>query len=176
MRIKKVATKSNQIGLRGVLGGMGQGECEQFAAFVQERGDHFLRLAIALTGDRAAGEALFESALEQMVRRLRRIDVGHDMEGYLRSALINGAIEHSGLRHRALEASDTTTAERVDPDLASRLLRKQRRSVRVQRGGLTVAALALVVGVGVGLDNVDVSNHRVTVPPATPSSAPQQPR
>lgn len=64
---------------------------------VAERGDHLLRAAIALTGNRADGEDLLQAALERLVRSRRRVEV--DLEGYLRRILYNLAAD--GWRRRA---------------------------------------------------------------------------
>ncbi len=59
--------------------------------FVAERGDRLLRVAALLTGSRADGEDLLQSALERMLRNWRRID--GDPEPYVRRTLYNLAAD-----------------------------------------------------------------------------------
>lgn len=61
-----------------------------------DRGDQLMGAAIALTGNRCAGEDLLQAALERVLRKPRRVDC--DMEGYLRQVLYNLAAD--GWRRR----------------------------------------------------------------------------
>ena len=63
---------------------------------LDERGQHLMRAAVALTGSRADGEDLLQAALERLLQNWRRIDT--DPEGYLRRTLYNLAAD--GWRHR----------------------------------------------------------------------------
>ena len=63
---------------------------------IEERGQHLMRAAIALTGSHADGEDLLQAALERLVRNWRRVDT--DPEGYLRRTLYNLAAD--GWRRR----------------------------------------------------------------------------
>ena len=63
---------------------------------VEERGQHLMRAAIALTGSHADGEDLLQAALERLVRNWRRVYT--DPEGYLRRTLYNLAAD--GWRRR----------------------------------------------------------------------------
>ena len=49
---------------------------------LDERGEHLMRAAVALSGSRADGEDLFQAALERLLQNWNRIDT--DPEGYLR--------------------------------------------------------------------------------------------
>jgi RNA polymerase sigma-70 factor (sigma-E family) len=82
---------------------MGRAEEAVFASFVGERGDHYLRLAIALTGQRHAGEDLLQSTLERVLRRLRRPEVLRDLDAYVRRALTHAAIDRSRVHRRRPE-------------------------------------------------------------------------
>ena len=62
-----------------------------------ERGDHLLRAAVALAGNRIDGEDLLQAALERLLRNRRRVQ--SDLEAYLRRILYNLAAD--GWRHRA---------------------------------------------------------------------------
>jgi DNA-directed RNA polymerase specialized sigma24 family protein len=59
--------------------------------FVAERGDRLLRTAALLTGSRADGEDLLQSALQRLLRHWRRID--RDPENYVRRTLYNLAAD-----------------------------------------------------------------------------------
>jgi len=61
-----------------------------------ERGTQLMRVAIALAGDREAGEDLLQAALERVLRKPRQVD--RDTEGYLRQVLYNLAAD--GWRRR----------------------------------------------------------------------------
>ena len=75
-----------------------EGEPPPVAALEQlmsEKGERLLRTAILLTGSRADGEDLLQSALVRVMDSWRKID---DLENYLRRALTNLAID--GWRRR----------------------------------------------------------------------------
>jgi RNA polymerase sigma-70 factor (sigma-E family) len=61
-----------------------------------ERGGQLMRVAIALTGSRPAGEDLLQEALERLLRKPRQVE--SDTEGYLRQVLYNLAAD--GWRRR----------------------------------------------------------------------------
>ena len=69
---------------------------------IAERGDGLLAAAVLLTGTRAAGEDLLQTALERLMRRWRRVDPGN-REGYLRRTLYHLAIDQWRLRRRRPE-------------------------------------------------------------------------
>jgi RNA polymerase sigma factor (sigma-70 family) len=60
--------------------------------FLGERADHLLRTAALLAGGREAGEDLFQTAVERLLRHWNKLD--GDPEGYLRRTLCNLAIDH----------------------------------------------------------------------------------
>lgn len=84
----------------------------ELLAFLVARGEHYLHVAIALSGDRASGEDLLQGVLERMARRLRTSDVLRDMDSYLRRALVNGAIDRARRRNRRPERLTDTVPER----------------------------------------------------------------
>lgn len=55
-----------------------------------ERGNDLMRAAVALTGNRPAGEDLLQAALERLLRNWQRVD---DPEAYLRRTLYNLAAD-----------------------------------------------------------------------------------
>jgi RNA polymerase sigma-70 factor (sigma-E family) len=63
---------------------------------LDERGQHLMRAAVALTGSRVDGEDLLQAALERLLHNWNRVDT--DPEGYLRRTLYNLAAD--GWRHR----------------------------------------------------------------------------
>jgi RNA polymerase sigma-70 factor (sigma-E family) len=69
---------------------------DDVARLLAERGDHLMRAAIALAGDRQEGEDLLQAALERLLRRWPRVRT--DPEGYLRRTLYNLAAD--GWRRR----------------------------------------------------------------------------
>src|SRR5262245_28010115 len=75
----------------------GQAEDADIDRLLAERGDHLLRAAIALAGNRSDGEDLLQAAIERLLRNRRRVH--GDIEGYLRRILYNLAAD--GWRRRA---------------------------------------------------------------------------
>ncbi|GIF49424.1 RNA polymerase sigma-70 factor (sigma-E family) [Asanoa ferruginea] len=74
---------------------------EGLDAFVAERGGVLLATAVLLTGSRAAGEDLLQSALERLMRHWNR--VSGDREGYLRRTLYHLAVDQWRSRKRRPE-------------------------------------------------------------------------
>ena len=62
---------------------------ERFAAYVRERGEHHLRVAVLLTGDWHAAEDLVQASLVKLYRAWPRLDTGADPDAYLRRIMIN---------------------------------------------------------------------------------------
>jgi RNA polymerase sigma-70 factor (sigma-E family) len=62
---------------------------ERFAAYVRERGDRMLRVAVLLTGDWHAAEDLVQASLVKLYRAWPRLDTGADPDAYLRRIMIN---------------------------------------------------------------------------------------
>ncbi|MGH3235494.1 MAG: SigE family RNA polymerase sigma factor [Streptosporangiaceae bacterium] len=71
------------------MGRDGGGIDERFAAYVRERGDHHLRVAVLLTGDWHAAEDLVQASLVKLYRAWPRLDTGADPDAYLRRIMIN---------------------------------------------------------------------------------------
>jgi RNA polymerase sigma-70 factor (sigma-E family) len=74
---------------------------EGLDAFVADRGGVLLATAVLLTGSRAAGEDLLQSALERLMRHWNR--VSGDREGYLRRTLYHLAVDQWRSRKRRPE-------------------------------------------------------------------------
>lgn len=74
---------------------------EGLTELVADRGPALLATAVLLTGSRAAGEDLLQSALERVVRAWRRVD--GDAEAYLRRTMYHLAVDSWRLRRRRPE-------------------------------------------------------------------------
>lgn len=62
---------------------------EQFTAFVRSRGDHHLRMAMLLTGNREAAEDLVQASLLKLYQAWSRIDTSDEPDAYLRRIIVN---------------------------------------------------------------------------------------
>jgi RNA polymerase sigma-70 factor (sigma-E family) len=62
---------------------------ERFAAYVRERGEHHLRMAVLLTGDWHAAEDLVQASLVKLYRAWPRLEIGPGTDTYLRRIMIN---------------------------------------------------------------------------------------
>jgi RNA polymerase sigma-70 factor (sigma-E family) len=62
---------------------------EQFASFVRARGDHHLRTAVLVAGERQAGEDLLQASLERLYRAWPRLDESTEPDAYLRRIIVN---------------------------------------------------------------------------------------
>jgi RNA polymerase sigma-70 factor (sigma-E family) len=62
---------------------------ERFTAYVRERGEHHLRVAVLLTGDWHAAEDLVQASLVKLYRAWPRLDTTADPDAYLRRIMIN---------------------------------------------------------------------------------------
>lgn len=75
---------------------------EGLDSLVAERGDALLAAAVLLTGSRAAGEDLLQTALERVMRKWSQIEAG-SLEGYVRRTLYHLAIDQWRIRKRRPE-------------------------------------------------------------------------
>jgi RNA polymerase sigma-70 factor (sigma-E family) len=62
---------------------------EQFTAFVRSRGEHHLRMATLLTGNREAAEDLVQASLLKLYQAWSRIDTSAEPDAYLRRIIVN---------------------------------------------------------------------------------------
>jgi RNA polymerase sigma-70 factor (sigma-E family) len=62
---------------------------DRFAAFVRARGDHHLRMAVLLTGDRPTAEDLVQASLLKLYQAWPRLDTSADPDAYLRQIIVN---------------------------------------------------------------------------------------
>jgi RNA polymerase sigma-70 factor (sigma-E family) len=62
---------------------------EQFTAYVRDRGEYLLRMAVLLTGDWHAAEDLVQASLVKLYRAWPRLDTSADPDAYLRRIMVN---------------------------------------------------------------------------------------
>jgi RNA polymerase sigma-70 factor (sigma-E family) len=145
---------------------------ERFAAYVRDRGDRLLRMAVLLTGDWHAAEDLVQASLVKLYRVWPRLDTVADLDAYLRRIMVN---THRSW-WRARWRRETPTAVLPEPtlgdDIAERLvvaalvrqalasLPRQQRAVLVLRycEDLPEAEVAGLLGCSVG--SVKTHAHR----------------
>jgi len=96
------------------------GSDERFAAYVRERGEHHLRVAVLLTGDWAAAEDLVQASLAKLYRAWPRLDTGADPGAYLRRIMINTHRSWWRARWRRETPVAVLPERPVDEDIADR--------------------------------------------------------
>jgi RNA polymerase sigma-70 factor (sigma-E family) len=62
---------------------------ERFAAYVRDRGEHHLRVAVLLTGDWHAAEDLVQTSLVKLYRAWPKLRLDGDPDAYLRRIMVN---------------------------------------------------------------------------------------
>jgi RNA polymerase sigma-70 factor (sigma-E family) len=150
---------------------------ETFSAFVRERGEHFMRLAVLLAGSPVDAEDLLQASLVRLYQAWPRLDVTDAApDAYLRKILVN--IRRSWWRSRWRPESPVAAVPEVaDParggsDLADRYalgalvraalaaLPRQQRAVLVLRyfEDLPEASIAEILGCSAG--TVKTHAHR----------------
>ena len=73
---------------------------ERFVAYVRERGDRQLRVAVLLAGDWHAAEDLVQVSLLKLYRVWPQLDAGADLDAYLRRIMaIPGVRETVSIEH-----------------------------------------------------------------------------
>ena len=91
---------------------------EEFVAFVASRSDRMLRIAVLLTGDLRDAEDLLQSVMEKVYLRWSAGHKPTDLDGYVRSALFNGA-KSAWRRRRSRPETLTANAPDVIADAVS---------------------------------------------------------
>ena len=145
---------------------------ERFAAYVRDRGDHHLRVAMLLTGDWHAAQDLVQTSLIKLYDAWPRIDTTADPDAYLRRIMVN--THRSWWRARLRRETPTAVLpERASDDdmpgrqalaaLVSQVLAslpQQQRAVLVLRywADLPEAEVAAVLGCSAG--TVKTHAHR----------------
>ena len=100
--------------------GRGGGIDERFAAYVRERGDHHMRVAVLLTGDWHAAEDLVQASLVKLYRAWPRLDTDADPDAYLRRIMVNTHRSWWRARWRRETPTAVLPEASFDPDLADR--------------------------------------------------------
>jgi RNA polymerase sigma-70 factor (sigma-E family) len=93
---------------------------ERFAAYVRERGEHHLRVAVLLTGDWHAAEDLVQASLVKLYRAWPRLDTGADPDAYLRRVMVNTHRSWWRARWRRETPAAALPERSCDGDIAER--------------------------------------------------------
>jgi RNA polymerase sigma-70 factor (sigma-E family) len=93
---------------------------ERFAAYVRERGEHQLRVAVLLTGDWHAAEDLVQASLAKLYRAWPRLDTEADPDAYLRRIMINTHRSWWRARWRRETPAAALPERSCDEDIADR--------------------------------------------------------
>jgi RNA polymerase sigma-70 factor (sigma-E family) len=93
---------------------------ERFAAYVRDRGDYHLRVAVLLTGDWHAAEDLVQASLAKLYRAWPRLDTTADPDGYLRRIMLNTHRSWWRARWRRETPAATVTEHGSAEDFADR--------------------------------------------------------
>ena len=93
---------------------------ERFSAYVRERGEHHLRVAVLLTGDWHAAEDLVQASLVKLYRAWPRLDTGADPDAYLRRIMINTRRSWWRARWRRESPAAELPERSCDEDIADR--------------------------------------------------------
>ena len=144
---------------------------ERFAAYVRDRGDHHLRVAVLLTGDWHAAEDLVQASLVKLYRAWPKLRGDGDPDAYLRRIMVNTHRSWWRARWRretpAGELPDTVIADFADGQAFAALVRqalqalpqRQRAAVVLRYcADLPEAEVADLLGCSVG--TVKTHTHR----------------
>ncbi len=96
------------------------GTDDGFAAYVHDRGDHHLRVAVLLTGDWHAAEDLVQASLVKLYRAWPRLDTASDLDAYLRRIMINTHRSWWRARWRRETPAAVLPESPADEDIADR--------------------------------------------------------
>ncbi len=91
---------------------------ENFTAYVRDRGDHHLRVALLLTGDWHAAEDLVQASLVKLYRVWPRIGSGTGPDAYLRRIMVNTHRSWWRARWRRETPAETMPERRSGDDIA----------------------------------------------------------
>jgi Sigma-70 region 2 len=93
---------------------------ERFAAYVRDRGDHHLRLAVLLTGDWHAAEDLVQTSLIKLYRAWPRVETTEEPDANLRRIMINTHRSWWRARWRRETPTATPPEDSTTDDIAER--------------------------------------------------------
>jgi len=116
---------------------------ERFAAWVRDRGEHHLRVAVLLTGDWHAAEDLVQTSLVKLYRAWPKLRPGGDPDAYLRRIMVNTHRSWWRARWRretpAGELPETVIADFADGRTLAEQVRQALRALpRQQRAALVL--------------------------------------
>ena len=144
---------------------------ERFTAYVRDRGEHHLRVAVLLTGDWHAAEDLVQESLVRLYRAWPKLRLDGDPDAYLRRIMVNTHRSWWRARWRretpAGELPDTVIADFADGQAFAALVRqalqalpqRQRAAVVLRYcADLPEAEVADLLGCSVG--TVKTHTHR----------------
>jgi RNA polymerase sigma-70 factor (sigma-E family) len=144
---------------------------ERFTAYVRDRGEHHLRVAVLLTGDWHAAQDLVQESLVKLYRAWPKLRLDGDPDAYLRRIMVNTHRSWWRARWRretpAGELPDTVIADFADGQAFAALVRqalqalpqRQRAAVVLRYcADLPEAEVADLLGCSVG--TVKTHTHR----------------
>ncbi len=144
---------------------------ERFAAYVRDRGEHHLRVAVLLTGDWHAAEDLVQASLVKLYRAWPKLRLDGDPDAYLRRIMVNTHRSWWRARWRretpAGELPDAVIADFADGQAFAALVRQALQALpRRQRAAVVLrycadlpeAEVADLLGCSVG--TVKTHTHR----------------
>jgi RNA polymerase sigma-70 factor (sigma-E family) len=144
---------------------------ERFAAYVRDRGEHHLRVAVLLTGDWHAAEDLVQESLVKLYRAWPKLRLDGDPDAYLRRIMVNTHRSWWRARWRretpAGELPDAVIADFADGQAFAALVRQALQALpRRQRAAVVLrycadlpeAEVADLLGCSVG--TVKTHTHR----------------
>ena len=116
---------------------------ERFVAWVRDRGEHHLRVAVLLTGDWHAAEDLVQTSLVKLYRAWPKLRPGGDPDAYLRRIMVNTHRSWWRARWRretpAGELPETVIADFADGQALAEQVRQALRALpRQQRAALVL--------------------------------------
>jgi RNA polymerase sigma-70 factor (sigma-E family) len=141
---------------------------ERFTAYVRDRGEHHLRVAVLLTGDWHAAEDLVQESMVKLYRAWPKLRLDGDPDAYLRRIMVNTHRSWWRARWRretpAGDLPDTVIADFADGQAFAALVRqalpqRQRAAVVLRYcADLPEAEVADLLGCSVG--TVKTHTHR----------------
>jgi len=144
---------------------------ERFTAYVRDRGEHHLRVAVLLTGDWHAAQDLVQESMVKLYRAWPKLRLDGDPDAYLRRIMVNTHRSWWRARWRretpAGELPDTVIADFADGQAFAALVRqalqalpqRQRAAVVLRYcADLPEAEVADLLGCSVG--TVKTHTHR----------------
>jgi RNA polymerase sigma-70 factor (sigma-E family) len=144
---------------------------ERFAAYVRDRGEHHLRVAVLLTGDWHTAEDLVQASLVKLYRAWPKLRLDGDPDAYLRRIMVNTQRSWWRARWRREtptgELPETVIADFTDGQLlaaqvrqALQALPRRQRAVLVLRYFLDLPEAEVADLLGCSVGTVKTHAHR----------------